>query len=114
MFLFVLDGFLFFLERGLGLLHVGVQRFGLRHELQRTILGFPNFLLNEFDFVLESLILLVGLSACHLLAKLGNLLVVHLNVAVQFLAVALVGGERGPVGFQAANVRVQHLHDGNT
>ena len=51
------------------------------------------------------------LAPQHLIAQLGDLLLVHLDVAFQPLAVLLVGGESGFVGFQFPQVRFQGLLD---
>ena len=70
-----------------------------------------DFFLDELDLVLERLILLVGFGPQHLIAELGDLLLVQLDVAFQPLAVLLVGGESGFVGFQFPQVRFQSLLD---
>ena len=64
-----------------------------------------------FDFVLERLVLFVGFGAQHLISQLRNLLLVHLDIAFELLAVLLVGGERGAVGFEAALMRFQRFFD---
>jgi hypothetical protein len=67
--------------------------------------------LQIFDFVLESFVLFVGLGAEHLISELRDLLLMRLDVAFELLAVLLIGGERGAIGFQAALVRFQRLFD---
>ena len=61
------------------------------------------------DLVLERAVLFVGFGAQHLVAKLGDFLILHLHVVFQLLALLLVGGERGAIRFQAAQVRIQGL-----
>ena len=61
--------------------------------------------------MLESAVLFVGFGAEHLIPQLRDLLLVHLDIAFEFLAIFLIGGERGAVGFQAALVRFQRLFD---
>ena len=70
-----------------------------------------NFVLQIFDFVLESFVLLVGFGAEHLIPQLRDLLLVHLDIAFELLAVFLIGGEGGAVGFQAPLVGFQRLFD---
>ncbi len=97
--LFRFHRLLLFLESGVGFLHVLVQRFGFRHQLQDAVFGLADFLFDVLNFVLEGLILLIGLSAQHLVPELGNLLLVGLDVAIQFFPVLLVRRERGFIGF---------------
>ncbi len=59
--------------------------------------------------MLESLVLFVGFSAEHLIPELRDLLLVHLDIAFELLAVFLVGGEGGAVGFQTPLVGFQRL-----
>ena len=59
----------------------------------------------------KRLILLVGFGSQHLIAEFRDLLLVHLDVAVQFLAVFLVGGESGFVGFQLPHMRFESFLD---
>ena len=84
---------------------------GFRHQLQDPVLGLANLFLDELDLVLERLVLLVGLGSQHLIAELGDLLLVHLDLAFQPLAILLVGGESGFVGFQFPDVRFESFLD---
>ena len=85
---------------------------GFRHQFQNAILGLADLLFDVFDLVLEGAVLLVGLGAQHLVPQLGDLLLVHLDVAFHAFALLLIGGERGFVRLQLAQVRFQRLFDG--
>ncbi len=61
--------------------------------------------------MLKRPVLFVVLRAVHLLLEFGDLLLVQLDVALQFLAFFLVSGEGCAVGFEAAQVRLQRLFD---
>jgi len=95
------------LERRLGSLHVLVQRLGFAHQFQNAVFGLADFLLAEFDFVLEGAILLVGFRAKHLVLQLGDFLILRLDVGFAFLALFLVGGERSSICLQFALMRNQ-------
>ena len=55
--------------------------------------------------------MLVGFGAQHLVAQLRNLLLVNLDLAFEFLAILLIGGQRGAIRLQLAQVRFKRLLD---
>ena len=79
--LLTLDDGLFFFQRRLGFLDVGVQRLGFTHQFQNSILALADFLLRVFDLVLEGAILFIGFGAHHLITQFADLLLLHLNIA---------------------------------
>ncbi len=105
------DRQLFFLQRPFRLPDVDVQWFRLGHEVQNAIFSRTDFPLEVLDFVLKSSVLLVGFGAEHLIFQLGDLLLVHLDVAFQFLAVLLIGGKGSAIGFQAAEMGFQRFFE---
>ena len=63
--------------------NVFLESFGLGHQVEDAVLAVSDFLLAEFDLVLESAVDLVGLGLEHLVLQLGDLLLLDLNLAFE-------------------------------
>src|ERR1017187_5154023 len=100
---------LFFLERCLRRFHVLLQRLAFPHQLQDAVFQPADFLLAEFDLVLEGAVLVVRLGAEHLILELRDLLVLHRNIGFTLLPLFLIGRQRCAVRIELPLVRTQLL-----
>ena len=108
---FGLDLGFFLFERHFGRLDVALQRLGLSHQLENTVLGAADFGVAIVNFVLKRAVLFVGLGLQHLIFEFRDFLLLDLDFAFEPLAVLLIGGQRSAVCLELTLMGIQFFLD---